>query len=142
MRRTRFSDAPIDRLRRLLNQGRTVTLGKTSDQLNISRRHLRRHEDEGLRINERWEDGVKRFSLDPASRTVGGPVDLEEDELYALIISAFAARSVLGTMPLGDGLASAVDTLLAAARPVYSFEPGWQEEVAESYETAEAPNEA
>jgi predicted DNA-binding transcriptional regulator YafY len=143
MSRTRSSDAPIDRLRRLLNQGRTVTLDNTSDQLGISRRHLRRLlrrlEDEGLRINERWEDGVKRFSLDPASRTVGGPVDLEEDELYALIVSAFAARSVLGPTPLDDGLASAVDTLLAAAGPVYSFEPGWQEEVWHFDEGATSP---
>ena len=127
------SGSPIDRLRRLLNQGRTVTLDATSDRLGISRRHLRRLlqqlKDEGLRINESWEDGVKHFSLDPASRSVGGPVDLEEEELYALIVSAFAARSVLGPTPLEGGLTSAVDTLLAAAGPVYSFEPGWQEEV-------------
>jgi predicted DNA-binding transcriptional regulator YafY len=143
MNRDRPNDSPLDRLRRLLNQGRTVTLDGTSDRLGISRRHLRRLlrqlEDEGLRINERWEEGVKRFSLDPASRTVGGAVDLEEDELYALIVSAFAARSVLGPTPLEDGLASAVETLLAAAGPVYSFEPGWQEEVWHFDEGATSP---
>lgn len=115
----------IEEVRRLLNKGEELTLDD-ADEIGISRRHLRRLinqlRDEGLEINERRERRRKHFVLDPSSHTPGGPVDLQEKELYALIVAAQAAQSVLDPTPLRDGLESAVEKLLVELGPIYSFE--------------------
>jgi len=128
-----MSDAPIDRLRQMLNRGDTITLQRAADALDVTRRHVRRLlkalAEEGLEIHERREGRVKHFTLAPASRTVNQTVDLQEQEVHALTVAALAAQSVLGPTPFENGLETAVEKLLRATGPMMSFEPEWQDQV-------------
>lgn len=121
-------------LRRLLNQGREMTLDEMKRRLDISRRQVRRLlsdiDEEGGGIRERWEDGEKYFSLDPQSRALQSrPIELTERELQALTVAASAAQATLHPTPFDNHLRGAVQKLLATAGPTYSFEPGFQEKV-------------
>ena len=140
-----MTDDPLEKLRHLFNEGREVTL-EMSERLGVSRRHLRRLiktlREEGLEINERWEGGVKHFTLDPSSRKVETPVDLEESELYALTVSAYAAQAMLRSTPLQEELRAAVETLLEATGPLYSFEPEWQQNIWHFDESETTPIES
>jgi len=128
-----MEDAPIEQLRRILNAGHEATLSEITDEIGVSRRHTRRLinqlRDEGMKVNERWEEGVKQFVLDPSSRQIDGKLHLEEEELFALIVSTYAAQSVLSPTPMEEGLKTVAEKLLAEAGPVYSFEPEWQRRV-------------
>ena len=140
-----MTDDPLEKLRHLFNEGREITL-ETSERLGVSRRHLRRLiktlRKEGLEINERWEGGVKHFTLAPSSRTVQTPVDLEESQLYALTVSAYAAQAMLRSTPLQEELRAAVETLLEATGPLYSFEPEWQQNIWHFDESETTPIES
>ena len=123
-----------DTLRRLLNQGREMTLDKMSSRLSISRRQVRRLlkdlEDDGWGIQQRWEDGRKYFSLDPHDHSLESrPIELKERELQALTVAASAAQATLHPTPFDNHLQEAVQKLLATAGPTYSFEPEFQEKV-------------
>ena len=126
--------SPKDKLITLLNAGREVTLDELSSRLGVTRRHVRRLlrelEEEGRQIQERWEEGTKRFSLAPQDRSVPvGRVDLKERELQALTVAASAAQATLRPIPFDNQLQEAVQKLLRAAGMTLSFEPEWQPEV-------------
>ena len=121
-------------LRRLLNQGREMTLDEMKRRLDVSRRQVRRllsdiDEEEGG-IRQRWEGGKKHFSLDPQARALQSrPIELTERELQALTVAASAAQATLHPTPFDNHLREAVQKLLATAGPIYSFDPEFQEKV-------------
>ena len=128
-----MNEKPIERLKKLLNSGRELTLSEIAGELDVSRRHSRRLLNslrrQDLQVNERWEGGQKHFALDPSSRKAGAEIDLREEELYALTVASYAAQSVLNPTPLENDLRAAVEKLLTEAGPTYSFEPDWQRRV-------------
>ncbi|MCS3940332.1 putative DNA-binding transcriptional regulator YafY [Salinibacter ruber] len=131
-------------LRRLLSQGREMTLDEMRRHLDVSRRQVRRLldalDEEGGGVRERWDDGTKRFSLDPEARSLQSrPIELKERELQALTVAASAAQAILHPTPFDNGLREAVQKLLATAGPTYSFEPEFQEKVWH-FETGAASN--
>jgi predicted DNA-binding transcriptional regulator YafY len=123
------SEPTISRLRTLLNTGKEFTLDELSDQLEISRRHVRRlineMRSEGLTVTERREGLTKRFYLaaeDRARHTT--PVDLRESELLALSVAVEAARSALSETPLAAPLQEAADKIMSSSPArVITFEP-------------------
>jgi predicted DNA-binding transcriptional regulator YafY len=126
--------SPKEKLLGLLNEGREATLDELSSLLGITRRHVRRLlnevEEEGRSIQERWEGGMKRFSLAPEDRSVpAGQIDLTERELQALTVAASAAQATLRPTPFGNQLQEAVRKLLRASGMIFSFEPSWQPEI-------------
>ncbi len=129
-----MSNDTKDTLRRLLSQGREMTLDTMSRRLGVSRRQVRRVIKElkegGWKIRERWEEGTKRFSMDPQDHTLESrPIELRERELQALTVAASAAQATLHPTPFDNDLQDAVAKLLEGAGPVYSFEPEFQEKV-------------
>ncbi|WP_103027177.1 helix-turn-helix transcriptional regulator [Salinibacter altiplanensis] len=125
---------PKEQLTRLLNEGREATLDELSGHLGVTRRHVRRLlkglEEQGRPVQERWEDGTKRFSLAPEARSIpAGRVDLKESELQALTVAALAAQATLRPTPFDNQLQEAVQKLLQAGGMTLSFEPEWQPEV-------------
>ncbi|WP_263835166.1 helix-turn-helix transcriptional regulator [Salinibacter sp.] len=126
--------SPKKQLSRFLNAGREATLDELSSHLGVTRRHVRRLlrelEEEGRPIQERWEEGTKRFSLAPEARSIpAGRVDLKESELQALTVAASAAQATLHPTPFDNQLREAVRKLLQAAGTTFSFEPEWQPEI-------------
>jgi len=121
-------------LRRLLNQGREMTLDEMASHLDVSRRQVRRLldelDEEGGGIQHRWEDGKKHFSLDPQARALQSrPIEFTERELQALTVAASAAQATLNPTPFDDDLEDAVQKLLATVGPTYSFELEFQEKM-------------
>ena len=126
--------SPKGKLLGLLNGGREAGLDELSSLLGVTRRHVRRLltelEEGGRSIQERWEGGVKRFSLAPEDRSVpAGQIDLTERELQALTVAASAAQATLRPTPFDNQLQEAVRELLRASGMIFSFEPGWQPEI-------------
>jgi predicted DNA-binding transcriptional regulator YafY len=129
-----MASSPKERLMALLNAGRELTLDALSRHLDVSRRHVRRLlkslREDGREVQERWEEGQKRFSLAPEDRSVPVQhVELRERELQALTVAASAAQATLHPTPFDDHLGTAVRKLLETAGVVLSFEPDWQPEV-------------
>jgi predicted DNA-binding transcriptional regulator YafY len=116
-------------LHRLLNTGRSFTLDDLSNELDVSRRHVRRLINKlgskGFSIRSQRNGRVKEFFL--AAEDLSPPsaaVDLTESELLALSVAADAAQAVLEQTPLADPLDSAIDKVLGAtSRDVVTFEP-------------------
>ena len=119
----------LDQLRTLLRSGKEFTLDELSDELDVSRRQLRRLrkqlEEEGLEIKERRKNGCKRLYL-AGEDLPSGPVELSflETELLALSVAAEASQEVLHQTPFADSLQGAIDKIINSARAdIISFEP-------------------
>jgi predicted DNA-binding transcriptional regulator YafY len=119
----------VHALYRLLNTGRHFTLDELSDELEVSRRHVRRLFKElgaeGLSIRSQRNGRVKEFFLAPEDQSPpSAAVDLTESELLALSVAADAAQTVLDRTPFAAPLDSAIDKVLGATtRHVVTFEP-------------------
>lgn len=116
-----------EKLKQLLNRGRSLTLDQAAEEIGVSRRQVRRllkqMRADGLVIQEEQRNGLKHFTLAPESVEITTEVDLTEKELHALTVAGLAAQSVLQRTPIADDLSSAMRTLLASAGTPYSFEP-------------------
>ncbi|WP_022835038.1 helix-turn-helix transcriptional regulator [Salisaeta longa] len=128
-----LAERSIDQLHNWLNAGHEFTLDDISERLEVSRRHARRLlstlDDMGYTVKERREGRSKYFSYASSARSMTTKVDLQERELQALIIAAYAARPSLRNTPFLADLQHAIEQLVEAAGPVYSFEPEFQNDL-------------
>lgn len=112
----RTSDS-LSQLRRFLGEGHEPTLADLVDELDLSRRQvrrlIRRLREDDVPVTARRDGRVKRFFLPPEHRPVGiATFDFEEEEVLALAVAAEAAKAALRDTPMGRPLAHAFKKLL------------------------------
>lgn len=113
-------DAPSstrDRLRALLRTGHAFTLAEAGEQLDISKRQVRRHvkrlREAGLPIKEQEQGRSKTFYLPSDELAIeDAPVPLTERQALAMAVAAEAGRAALKPTPLAEPLADGFGKLL------------------------------
>ena len=123
-----------EHLRRLLDDGRSLTLQQMQEQLQVSERHVRRLLDElrqsGLVVRHEHRGGYKHFCLDAEHQRTALPnPEFTQAELRSLTLATKAGQALLAGTPHAEPLQSVSDKLLAWVGPVayvFDVEDQWQ----------------
>jgi len=122
------------RLHKALSRGRQITQQEASDELGVSKRHVRdvvkTLREEGVPVQEAFEDRRRVYYLEPGDwHSEAITLDIPERQLLTLLVATQAARPTLSPTPLAEDLDAASASLEEAlGGRVVSFIPAFESE--------------